>query len=262
MRSTPIWSVLRFALPAMAWMLFPAVLFGQAAPGPIAPPDSAYPDPTPAPAPKPRVSPGKPTIVGSWRLNRDESDDPRRKLQDAQQSGTGGSGGRGGGVHVGGYPGGGYPGGGYPGGGYPGGGGGGYGGHRGSYNNDDLNRLSDLMNPPRTVSVLKTDSVVELTDDLDRKREFYTDGRKLDKSKNSKDDSYREASAKWDDARLVTQEDGPRGGKIERVLSPLQGEEGPQLTETFKVFDSHGNTTAVIRLVYDRIEQPAETSKQ
>ena len=245
-----------------AGMFFPWTLFGQAAPGPIGPPDSVYTDASPAPAPKPRVSQGKPTIVGSWKFNRDESDDPRRKLQDAQQSQSGSSGGRGGGVHVGGYPGGGYPGGGYPG----GGGGGGYGGHRGqgssSYSNDDLNRLSDVMSPARTVNVLKSESVVELTDDLDRKREFFTDGRKVDKSRNSKDDSYREISAKWDESRLVTQEDGPKGGKIERILSPVEGDNGPQLNETFKILDSHGTTTAVIRLVFDRVEQPTDSGKQ
>jgi hypothetical protein len=246
-----------------ATVFFPALLFGQAGPGPITPPESVYTDPGPAPAPvpKPRGSQGKPTIVGTWRLNRDESDDARKKLQEAQQSGGGGNGGRGGGVHVGGYPGG-YPGGGYPGGGYPGGGGGGYGGHRNSYSNDDLNRLSDVLNPARNVTVTKSDSAVEVSDDLDRKREFYTDGRKLEKSKNAKGDSYREASAQWDDTRLITQEEGPKGGKIERVLSPYDGENGPQLTETFKILDSHGNTTGVVRLVFDRIEQPAESSKQ
>jgi hypothetical protein len=198
---------------------------------------------------------GKPTIIGSWKFNKDESDDPRRKLQDAQLSSAGA--GRGGGVHVGGYPGGGYPGGG--GGGYPGGGGRRDQGN--SYNNDDLNRLSDVLSQPRTVTVLKSDAVVELTDDLDRKREFFTDGRKLDRSKNSKDDSYREISAKWDEPRLVTQEDGPKGGKIERTLSPVEGEEGMQLHETFKLMDSHGNTTAVIRLVFDRVEQPADSGR-
>lgn len=256
-------TVYRSGLTAAAGIFLPALLFGQAGPGPINPPESVYTDaaPAPAPAPRPRASQGKQTIVGTWRLNRDESDDARKKLQESQQSG----GGQGGGVHAGGYPGGypggGYPGGGYPGGGYPGGGGGGYGGHRNSYSNDDLNRLSDVLNPARNVTIAKTDSAVELSDDLDRKREFYTDGRKLDKPKNAKGDSYREAGAKWEDARLITQEEGPKGGKIERVISPYEGENGPQLTETFKILDSHGNATAVIRLVFDRIEQPAETSK-
>ena len=263
-------SVLRSGLLAAAAMISPALLYAQAAPGPIAPPESSLPDSTPAPAPKPRGPQPKPTIVGSWRLNRDESDDPRRKLEDAQQS-SGGSGGRGGGVHGGGYPGGGYPGGGYPGGGYPGGGypgggypGGGYpgggGGRHGqgtSYNSDDLNRMSDLMTPARNVTVLKSESVVEVTDDLDRKREFYTDGRKVDKSRNSKDDSYREGSARWDDTNLITQEDGPKGGKIERILAPVAGENGMQLNETFKLIDSKGNTTAVIRFVFDRTEPAA-----
>jgi hypothetical protein len=251
------------SLLALATGFSPALLFAQAAPGPITPPAGSIPDATGAAPPKPRVSQGKPTIVGSWRFNRDESDDPRRKLTDAQQSSSGGpgSGGRGGGVHVGGYPGGGYPGGGYPGGGGGSGGGGGHRGQSSSYSNDDLNHLSDVMTPARSVTVVKSDAMVELTDDLDRKREFYTDGRKLDKSRNSKDDSYREITAKWDESRLVTQEDGPKGGKIERILSPIEGENGMQLNETFKLIDSHGNTAAVIRFVFDHDERSADSSK-
>jgi len=241
-----------------AALLWPGTVFGQADPGPIIPPASATSGPDFSPTPKPRAPMGKPTIVGSWKFNKDDSDDPRRKLQDAQLA-SGGYGGRGGGVHGGGYPGG------YPGGGYPGGGGGGYPGGRrdqgNSYSNDDLNRLSDVLSLPRTVTVLKSDAVVEMTDDLDRKREFFTDGRKLDKSKNSKDDSYREISAKWDEPRLTTKEDGPQGGKIERILSPVEGEAGMQLHETFKLIDSHGNTTTVIRLVFDRVEQPADSGR-
>ena len=256
---------------AAAWMLCPGPLSAQAPPGPITPPDSSLPRQDASPqvqqASRPRAPQGKPTIVGSWKFNRDDSDDAHRKLQDAGNStsnrGSGGHGGYGGGGRRGGI---GWPGGG--GGGYPGGGGGGYpgggggnGGSRGgsntSYSKDDLARLADLMQPSYSVSIAKKETEVDLTDDLDRKRIFFTDGRKLDKSKDSKDDSYREILAKWDDDRLVTQEEGPHKGKIERVLSPTEG--GARLYETFRMTDSHSNTTAVIRFVYDRL-QPAEPS--
>jgi hypothetical protein len=73
--------------------------------------------------------PTRTSLAGSWKLNRDESDDPRQRIQAAERSS---------GSTAGGYPGGTYPGGGYPGGpggGYPGGPGGGYpgGGRRGGY---------------------------------------------------------------------------------------------------------------------------------
>src|ERR1019366_10272035 len=50
--------------------------------------------------------PPRTTLAGSWKLNRDESDDPRQIVRDAEAPSSGTTGGA---------PGGGYPGGGYPG---------------------------------------------------------------------------------------------------------------------------------------------------
>src|SRR5580698_9953248 len=99
-------------------LLGPENLKAQAPPGPLAPPPQ-YQAPAPsqprpaAKSPQPQMPP-RTTLAGPWRLNRDQSDDPRQKIRAAQRS-TSDNGGSGSG-----YPGGGYPGG-YPGGGYPGG---------------------------------------------------------------------------------------------------------------------------------------------
>src|ERR1700675_1158638 len=116
----------------------PKLLSAQAGPGPIAPPQSTATSSSPhsasaAAKPKPPQLPARTTLAGPWKLNRDDSDDPKAKVRAAEGSGNRNSGGYpGGGYPGGGYPGGGYPGGGYPGGGYPGGGYPGGGGRRNS----------------------------------------------------------------------------------------------------------------------------------
>jgi hypothetical protein len=236
-----------------AAILCPFLLSAQAPPGPITLPESAQPraDSTPQPPPPPRWQ-GKPTILGSWKFNRDESDDARDKMRGSSQS-SGSYGGRRGGVG-GGYPGGGYPGGG--GGGYPGGGGGRRSGID-SYSDSDLARLGDLMNPSYSLKIVQKENEVEMNDEQDRKRAFFTDGRNLQKSTS---DTYHEIAAKWDDDRLVSTEEGPHKGKIERVLTPADG--GMQLYETFRMQDSHSNTTVVVRYIFDRVMPPSQPPAQ
>jgi len=243
-----------------AALVTPGFLLAQAPPGPIVLPESAQPraDSTAQPLPQRTSLPqGKPTIFGSWKFNRDESDDARQKMQAAQQA-NGGYG-RSGGTRVGvgtGWPGGGG-GVGYPG----GGGGGGYGRHGGnpgdSYSDADRARLSDLMNPSYSLTVAQKENEVELSDEQDRRRALYTDGRKVQKSTN---DAFREVAASWDGDRLVSTEEGPHNGKIERVLSPADG--GAQLYETFRMLDSKSNTTLVVRYVFDRVQPREQPGKQ
>jgi hypothetical protein len=115
------------------------------------------------------------------------------------------------------------------------------------------------MNPAYNLTVAQKENAVELSDEQDRKRALYTDGRKVQKSTN---DSFREVSAKWDGDRLVATEDGPHNGKIERILSPADG--GAQLYETFRLMDSKSNMTLVVRYVFDRVQGPehSQTDKQ
>jgi hypothetical protein len=143
-------------------------------------------------------------------------------------------------------------GGGYPGGGYPGGGGGGYGGPRtGSQgeSEEDRQRFEELFNPSRslTIAEAKKDVEVDLFDDQERKRAFFTDGRKLQKSKGS---TYQEIAAHWDGTRLVTDEKNPRGGKMSRSYELAY--DGTQLYETLHMTVGRGTTPVVIRYVYDQ----------
>ena len=74
----------------------------QAPAGPV-----SAPPPGTVPAPKApeaaAVPPPRQTILGAWKLNRDESDDPRKRMEESRDSNRGGYGGR----RPGGWPGGG-----------------------------------------------------------------------------------------------------------------------------------------------------------
>ena len=106
--------------------------------------------------------------------------------------------------------------------------------------------MRDLMRPASSLSFSQKDKEFDLTDDQGRKRAFFTDGRKLQKSK---DESYEEIAAHGDATRLVSDEKNPRGGKLSRTfeLSP----DGTQLYETIQMENNRSNSPASFRYVYD-----------
>jgi len=219
---------------AVLGLAFSPVAAAQAPAGPVsAPPPGTMPAAKPQEAAQ--LPPPRQTILGAWKLNRDESDDLRNRSQDSQGSGGGGYGGRRGG--------GGWP------------GGGGYGGHRGGMgggeSDEERQKMHELLRPPSTMTFSMTGREVDLMDDRDRKRAFMTDGRKLQKSK---DDNYQEIAAKWDGNRLVTDEKSPRGGKMSRTFE--LSSDGRQLYETLNLKMGRNNTETSIRFVYDI---PAQT---
>lgn len=229
-------------------MLGSGLVLGQAPPGPITPPPTAVSaQPAPAPPKKPEVAPRK-DIMGAWRFNKDESDDPREKLRQARDADSGSRGGGGyGGPRVG-WPGGGGP-----------MGGGGYGGHRSSSQDDESSRLGDLVNPARELQIIRrspNDPEVEMIDDRERRRIFYTDGRKIEKQK---DPGMEEISAHWEENKLVTDEKGPHNGKLSRTLEVSS--DGKQLLETVRATDSKGNHPLTVQYVYDAVD-PSSLSFQ
>ena len=245
--NSPIPAILvTFALMGASCLAAPAFTRAQAPPGPL-PQTESQDAPPPPPRPqvqKPAVQP-RTSIFGEWKLDRDDSDDPRKKMQDAQNSQ--GNGGYGGNRRMGG---------GYPGGGYPGGGGGGYGGHRMGQQNEsdeDRQRMQELLSPASTLNVAeaKKDVEVDLFDDQQRKRALFTDGRKVQKSK---DANYQEIAAHWDGKRLTTDEKNPHGGKMSRTYELSY--DGTQLYETLNMTTGRSNTPVVIRYVYDQSGNP------
>jgi hypothetical protein len=217
------------------------------------PPSSRTLSSTPREKPAPRQN-----IGGSWNFNRDASDDARNKLEQAHRGGTstqtngpvGGNGPYGGGPYGGGYP---YPGNG-PYGGGPWGGSGPYGGNpngrnRGGYDADDNETQSPAMReyiyPATDITFMLKDSEADLTDDAARRRVFYTDGRKLQKSK---DDNDREITAHWEGNRLVADE--KLNGEHLRRSFELSGD-GRQLDEEVDLDATRYRSAVTFHYVYD-----------
>lgn len=236
MKATPSSELARLAAIAALGLLLADASSAQSPSGPItaAPtqlaPATAANGPNAAPRPAPRT-----TILGRWKLNADDSDDPRKRREDSRDSHGGYGSGRG-----------------RMGGGYPGGGHGGY-GRRGGQSDDERQKMRELFMPAKVITLSMTGAEVDLVDELDRKRAFMTDGRKLQKSK---DENYQEIAAKFDGVRLVSDEKDPRGNKMSRTFE--LSSDGRQLYETLHLTTGGNNTPLVIRYVYD-IPIPAET---
>ena len=214
------------ALAAFTFLV-PAAIRAQAPAGPV---KGAPPQPASAGRPQEQAPlPPRTTILGTWKLNRDESDGPRKRRQDSGSSNGGGYGGRRGGM---------------------GGGRGGY-GRRGGESDEERQKMRELFSPPAAMTLSMTGAEVDLVDDRDRKRAFITDGRKLQKSK---DANYQDIAAKFDGKRLVTEEKSPRGDKISRTFE--LSEDGRQLYQTLHMTTGRNNTPLVVRYVYDL---PAQT---
>ena len=180
---------------------------------------------------KPRTS-----ILGAWKLNRDESDDARKKMQQARGADGGRGGGGRGGVRMG----------------IPGMGGGPYGGRRGGGGNEsdeDRQRMQEYLSPSRALTVAEAtkDVEIDMFDDQEHKSAFFTDGRKLQKTKGT---STQEIAAHWDGNRLVTDEKSPSGRKMSRTYELSY--DGTQLYETLRLTRGRENSVVSIRYVYDQ----------
>jgi hypothetical protein len=235
MKSMKKYRLLLAGLLGLPFFVVPGRVQAQAPPGPLPQVQSQDPPAVVKPAPppvKPRTS-----ILGGWKLNQEDSDDPRQRMQQAHGSSDSGRS-RGG-----------------MGGGYPGGigGRGGYGGRpRGGESDDDRAKMQEFVAPANTLSLAQKDAEVDVTDDQYRKLSIFTDGRKLQKSK---DTASQEIAAHWNDKALVTDEKNPRGGKMSRTyeLSP----DGTQLYETLHLTVGRDNKSVGIRYVYDQVSSPA-----
>ena len=194
-----------------------------------------------APEVKPRTS-----ILGAWKLNRDESDDPRKKMQDARGANGGGGGGGRGGVRMG----------------VPGMGGGPWGGGRrggGGESDQDRQQMQEVIEPARalTLAEAKRDVEIDAFDDQQRKTAIFTDGRKLEKSK---DANNQEIAAHWDGNRLVTDEKTPRGKKMSRTYELSY--DGTQLYETLRLTRGRSDSQVSIRYVYDQADAKTAQSSR
>ena len=227
---------------------FVSKVAAQAPPGPLPQtPSNDAPTASPAKAPPADVARTK-NLAGTWRLSTDDSDDPRKKLQQARGSGgtgQGGGGRRSGGMGVG-WPGGGM------------GGRGGTGGRGGGGESDsDRQKMELFLQPAQQLTVAQKEPEIDVTDDEDRKYILYTDNRKVEKSK---DASHQELTAKWDEYRLTAEGKDPLGNKYQRSYEVLEGNR--QLRETLFLKVGRNQTEISIRYVYDLVSPPAHTQSR
>jgi hypothetical protein len=217
----------------IAAAVIPCSIRAQAPAGPL---PAAQPQASPASAESPQNVQPRPetrtSIFGQWKLNLDESDDPRKKMQDASSSR--GSGSRGSsGVSIAGFPIGGHP------------------GNRGGESDEERLRTQNEISPANSLTLAQKDSKnpeVDLTDDQNRKQALFTDGRKIQKP-DSKDETPQEIAAHWDGSQLVTDEKSPHGGKMSRTFE--LSSDGAQLFETIRLTMGRSNTPLDIRYVYE-----------
>jgi len=146
--------------------------------------------------------------------------------------------------------------------GIPGMGGGPYGGRRGGGGNEsdeDRQRMQEYLNPSRalTVAEAKKDVEIDMFDDQERKSAFFTDGRKLQKTKDS---NTQEIAAHWDGNRLVTEEKSPSGRKMSRTYELSY--DGMQLYETLQLTRGRSDSQMSIRYVYDQAEARSARATQ
>jgi hypothetical protein len=245
MRFTPLTIFPPDSLPILAVFTLLSVsnARAQAPPGPL--PQTAAQDGSTAQPPKapPSDVPRTKVLAGTWRLNLDESDDPGKKLQQARGSDSiGQGGGRRGGRMGGGWPGGGGI-----------GGRGGMGGGGGE-SDSDRQKMQLFVQPANQLTVVQKEPEIDVSDDDDRKFAFYTDGRKVEKSK---DPTHQDFDAKWEEYRLVAEGKDPHGNKYERSYEVLEGNR--QLRETILLKVGRSNAEVSIRYVYDLISPPAKS---
>jgi len=225
-----------------AWLVFAGTAFAQAPPGPIAPVPSQRSSSEPPPPPPVKIVP-RTNILGAWKLNRDESDDPKarsnqRKVNDPNQGHGGNSGPRIG------FPGGGMGG--------PGVGG----GQRGNGSpqkdtSEDRQRYAELIDPSIRLKLQRKnekDPIVEMFGDQGRKTIFYTDGHKPDTPAGVGTDVV---EAKWDGEKLVSNSPLPKKGSLTRTyeVSP----DGLQLYEEVEMVIGKDKNPSRFRFVYDAV---------
>jgi len=115
--------------------------------------------------------------------------------------------------------------------------------------------MQPLIHPSDSLSIELQNPEVDVTDDQSHQLIFYTDGRKLQKSK---DNNHQQVAAHWDGSRLVSDEKSPLGGKMSRTFELSR--DGRQLFETLHIDNGGSNTPIFIRYVYEIASPDSETN--
>jgi hypothetical protein len=236
-RSLPV-TWFSMVLGAMSLLALCGGAFAQAPAGPMTPPRGTAPESPPpsaqgnAPA---RIG-GKPNMAGLWKLNRSDSDDPRRKLQQASSNSKSQGGGHGGWGGPGGQGGPGGPGG---------------GGQRGGRDQDSNGQsdASGMLSDLSYLTVHQTSATVRiLTDSGHLLAQYAMSDQGNSKSTNDSQDS-KTGTAQWQADQLVVVTPGKNGGKTTHTIE--MSSDGTQLYLTTRMEGGRLSQPVTFRLVYD-----------
>lgn len=168
-------------------------------------------------------------LSGTWKLNRDASDDPRKKMEEARAEGdpSGGGGWRGGGM-------------------------GHHGGHRGSGDSSGDRGSSGAMEPSAEAETLRIDHQdprLVITDGAGREHVLYTDGRKVEEERSF--GGTTKITARWKDGHVVVETEPERGPSYTDTYAVTADRK--QLTVTRHIKGRGRRGDVEIRRVYDAV---------
>ncbi|HEY2941452.1 MAG TPA: hypothetical protein VGN09_03370 [Vicinamibacteria bacterium] len=171
-------------------------------------------------------APAAPSLAGKWTLNKEQSEDARAKMREADGSGGGrprggGSGGRGGGM---------------------GGRGGGFGGRGGGTRGGSMR---SFFEPPETLTITQTADEIGV-DDGERVLHLHPDGKKI-----KSEGGGSETTTKWRGNELVVEMKTERGTKIDSAY--MSAPEKHQLYVT-STLEGRSGQPITVRRVYDAAE--------
>jgi hypothetical protein len=166
------WWLMLAAIAAAALLIHAAPLGAQQT-GPLPPATPSDEPPPPPQSTAPKLIGGKPSIAGTWALNKDDSDDPRQAMRDAMGNRGGGNGGNGGASPRVGMGGGG---GGMGGGGWGGRGGGGNGGNGNAGGPRGGQSVENPAGDLSQLTIYQTATSATVTNDAGRVIAQYTAG--------------------------------------------------------------------------------------
>ena len=106
--------------------------------------------------------------------------------------------------------------------------------------------MQPLIHPSELLNIDVKNPEVDVTDGELHKLSLYTDGRKLQKSK---DNNHEEVAAHWNGSQLVSDEKSPLDGKMTRTFELSQ--DGRTLYETLDIANGRSDIPLVIRYVYN-----------
>ena len=195
-----------------------------------------------------------PNLSGTWQLDKNASDDPKKVMEEARAAAPGGGGYGGGGGHGGGaghgHGGGGS--GGMGGMGSSGGSGGRHGSGPGSGEPNAPGPDPEMLAALETLTISHSEPKLTITDASGRERVVFTDGRVIEEERSH--GGKTKVEAQWKDGHIEIVSKPETGAKVTEAFSITA--DGSQLTVTTKM-EGGRMGTVTIRRIYDVVKPSA-----